>query len=156
VDGDGKIAYASPSAAELWGRPAKELLGTAVLDAFVDEHREGVARQLENLLAMSRGGTVPVEGRVCCCDGSQSRVVEGVGQERLEDENVRAVVLTLRDTTRRHELEQQLERRAFQDELTGLANRSLFIDRLEHALNRAARNHEPGIAVVFIDLDDFK
>ena len=156
VDGDGRIAYASPSAADLWGRPAKELLGTAVLDAFIEEHRKGVARQLENLLAMPRGGTVPVEGRVCCTDDGQSRVVEGVGQNLLEDENVRAVVLTLRDTTSRRELEQQLERRAFQDDLTGLANRSLFIDRLEHALSRAARNDEPGIAVVFIDLDDFK
>ena len=104
---------------------------------------------------MPRGATVPLEGRVARDEG-QVRVVEGVGRNLLEDENVRAVVVTMRDTTSRRELEQQLERRAFQDDLTGLANRALFVDRLEHALSRAPREHEVGIAVLFIDLDDFK
>jgi diguanylate cyclase (GGDEF)-like protein len=62
----------------------------------------------------------------------------------------------MRDTTHRHELERQLQRRAFQDGLTGLANRALFVDRLEHAINRSVREREPGLAVLFIDLDDFK
>jgi diguanylate cyclase (GGDEF)-like protein/PAS domain S-box-containing protein len=155
VDKFGRIAYASPSAARLWGRRSKELDGLSVLDAFVDEHRQAVARQIGNLLAMPRGSTVPLEGRIRTA-GGQLRVVEGVGQNLLEDENVRAVVVTMRDTTTRRELEQQLERRAFQDDLTGLANRALFVDRLEHALSRFAREGTPKLAVLFIDLDDFK
>ena len=105
---------------------------------------------------MPRGATVPLEGRIRA-EGGQIRVVEGVGQNLLEDENVRAIVVTMRDTTSRRELEQQLERRAFQDELTGLANRALFVDRLEHALEpRGSREGNPKLAVLFIDLDDFK
>ncbi|MFN8124620.1 MAG: EAL domain-containing protein, partial [Thermoleophilia bacterium] len=56
----------------------------------------------------------------------------------------------------RRELEAQLERRAFHDPLTGLANRALFQDRIQHALDRASRQPDACLAVVFIDLDDFK
>src|SRR3546814_11211684 len=44
----------------------------------------------------------------------------------------------------------------FHDALTGLSNRALFIDRVEHALARIRRSDVPTPAVAFIDLDDFK
>ena len=50
---------------------------------------------------------------------------------------------------------EELARRVLYDSLTGIANRALFIDRLEHALLRTART-DPKVAVLFIDLDDFK
>ena len=53
------------------------------------------------------------------------------------------------------ELQEQLSHQAFHDSLTDLANRALFTDRIEHALLRRTRTNKP-IAVLFIDLDDFK
>jgi diguanylate cyclase (GGDEF)-like protein len=50
------------------------------------------------------------------------------------------------------ELQRQLEHQAYHDALTGLANRTLFIDRVEEALAQA----DPVIAVLFVDVDDFK
>ena len=51
-------------------------------------------------------------------------------------------------------LETKLARQAFHDSLTGLANRALFRDRVEHALTRSAREEQ--IAIIFLDLDNFK
>ena len=48
------------------------------------------------------------------------------------------------------ELQRQLEHQAYHDSLTGLANRTLFIDRVEEALP------DPSVAVLFVDIDEFK
>jgi diguanylate cyclase (GGDEF)-like protein len=61
----------------------------------------------------------------------------------------------LRELRELRELNRQLRRRALEDPLTGLPNRLLFTDRVDHAL--AAQPRDPQeLAVVFIDLDDFK
>jgi diguanylate cyclase (GGDEF)-like protein len=52
-------------------------------------------------------------------------------------------------------LQRELERQAFHDPLTGLANRALFADRMEHALARRGSDGR-GVALLFADLDDFK
>ncbi|HEV2091931.1 MAG TPA: diguanylate cyclase [Rubrobacter sp.] len=59
------------------------------------------------------------------------------------------------DVTERKELEEQLQRQATQDPLTKLPNRTVFLDRLGHALERSKRREED-IAVLFLDLDNFK
>jgi diguanylate cyclase (GGDEF)-like protein len=71
----------------------------------------------------------------------------------LEDPNVRGLVLNTRDVSDRTELEAQLVHQAFHDGLTGLANRTLFAERVERPLARSGRDD---LAVLFIDLDDFK
>ncbi len=53
-------------------------------------------------------------------------------------------------------LYQELRHRSLHDPLTGLANRSLFYDRADHALVRLARHDEAGIAILFMDVDHFK
>jgi len=58
------------------------------------------------------------------------------------------------DISDRKDLEDQLRHQALHDPLTGLPNRVLFVDRLSHALVRHQR--ADGIAVLFVDLDDFK
>jgi len=61
----------------------------------------------------------------------------------------------LLDITERREAEERLRHQAFHDPLTGLANRALFADRVEHAVAGRGRP-ELGVAVLFLDVDDFK
>ena len=53
-------------------------------------------------------------------------------------------------------LYQELRHRSLHDPLTGLANRSLFVDRAEHAIIRLARTKGAALAVLFMDIDGFK
>ena len=62
-----------------------------------------------------------------------------------------------RDITARKQVEEQLQRQAFYDPLTGLPNRALFLDRLQHLFHRASRAlGKPLFAVLYLDLDRFK
>jgi diguanylate cyclase (GGDEF)-like protein len=60
------------------------------------------------------------------------------------------------DISERKLYERQLQHDALHDALTGLPNRTLFVDRLEHALARARRRPDEIFAVLFLDLDRFK
>jgi diguanylate cyclase (GGDEF)-like protein/PAS domain S-box-containing protein len=60
------------------------------------------------------------------------------------------------DLTERKALEERLEHRAFHDYLTELPNRQLFVDRLRKALDRTRRKRGRKVAVLFMDLDEFK
>jgi diguanylate cyclase (GGDEF)-like protein/PAS domain S-box-containing protein len=73
----------------------------------------------------------------------------------LGDPDVRGLVLNIRDISERMELERELSHRAFHDSLTGLPNRALFSDRVDHALARAVRDQHPA-AVLLVDMDGFK
>jgi diguanylate cyclase (GGDEF)-like protein len=72
-------------------------------------------------------------------------------EERLVELATQLAALALE----RWQESEELRHRAFHDPLTGLPNRLLFLDRLEHAVARAQRDGG-GIAVLFLDLDDFK
>ena len=64
-------------------------------------------------------------------------------------------VIVFRDTSQRKAFEEQLARHAFQDALTGVANRRLLLDHLDHALLQADRTGSR-VAVLFCDIDRFK
>ena len=73
----------------------------------------------------------------------------------MGDSEPSAAVIVFRDTSERKAFEEQLARHAFQDPLTGLANRRLLLDHLDHALLQAERTGGR-VAVLFGDVDRFK
>lgn len=76
----------------------------------------------------------------------------------MRDPNGRAYRMTgsQTDVSSRKRMEMQLRFNALHDALTGLPNRSLFLDRLTHCIKRARRQKKFQFAVVFLDLDRFK
>jgi diguanylate cyclase (GGDEF)-like protein/PAS domain S-box-containing protein len=72
-----------------------------------------------------------------------------------EDGRLTHYVATITDITQRKAAEDQIRQLAFYDPLTGLPNRRMLMDRLQHALASSARNGSCG-ALLFIDLDHFK
>jgi diguanylate cyclase (GGDEF)-like protein/PAS domain S-box-containing protein len=81
--------------------------------------------------------------------------VQGLASRDVDGTPIR-MAGSLSDATNRHATQQRLEHEALHDTLTGLPNRTLFIDRVEQTLQRATRDPEVGCAVLFVDLDGFK
>jgi diguanylate cyclase (GGDEF)-like protein/PAS domain S-box-containing protein len=153
LEADGTVRYISPAAESVTGYKPEEQVGT---NAFGSVHPDDRERALDTFTEVlkSPGLHPPLEFRVPHKDGSW-RYLEHVVNNLLDDPAVRGVVVNSRDVTKRKALEEQLHHQAFHDPLTGLANRALFMDRLEHALARADRRASK-VAVLFMDLDNFK
>jgi diguanylate cyclase (GGDEF)-like protein/PAS domain S-box-containing protein len=153
LDETGTVTYQSPSIERVLGYSVDDIERTRFEQLMSEADRP----LLEQLIA--GGGAPGGDGHTVECsvrhrDGTMLRF-EIQHTDLLHDEHVRGIVLNSRDISERKAFEDQLAHQAFHDPVTHLANRALFADRVEHALMRAQRGM-PEIAVMFIDLDDFK
>jgi diguanylate cyclase (GGDEF)-like protein/PAS domain S-box-containing protein len=153
VDAEGRIEYASPAVQRTFGLWQDDLVGRRLGEIWREADGERIAAFIAEVAATQGIAIGPVEIPV----GTKTRrfILECVGSNLLDDPAVRGLALNLRDVTERKALEDQLRQLAFNDPLTLLANRSLFRNRVEHALALSRRTHER-LAVLMIDLDNFK
>jgi len=153
----GRWLYVSPQIESLLGFTAEEWMADPDRwwKQLHPDDREAVLDDEEALLSGPDERSGAIEYRMKTRDGhtvwvnDDQVVIRGEHGETLHLSGV------LSDVTDRKTLELQLQHQAFHDSLTGLANRALFADRVEHALQRAERSGEQ-VAVLFLDLDDFK
>jgi diguanylate cyclase (GGDEF)-like protein/PAS domain S-box-containing protein len=153
VDADGCIEYASPAVQRTFGLWQDDLVGRRLGEIWREADGERIAAFLAEVTGTHGISIGPVEIPV----GTKTRrfILECVGSNLLDDPAVKGLALNLRDVTERKALEDQLRQLAFHDPLTLLANRSLFRNRVEHALALSRRTQER-LAVLMIDLDNFK
>ena len=152
---DGRIHYQTPSVVRVLGYLAVDLDGAALQRVL---HPDSVTHVQGFMDQLTRGAPElvrTIDARLLRADDSVIHA-EIVGVQLLDNPDVGGIVLTIRDVTGRRTLEEQLRHQAFHDPLTGLSNRALFLDRVDHALARIRRTDSPVPAVAFIDLDDFK
>ena len=153
VGADGRIEYASPAMQRTFGLWHEDLVGRRLAEIWREADRERIAAFLAEVTATQGVSIGPVELSV----GTKTKrfIVECVGSNLLDDPAVKGLALNLRDVTERKALEDQLRQLAFHDPLTLLANRSLFRNRVEHAIALSRRTQDR-LAVLMIDLDNFK
>ena len=153
VDGNGRIAYESDTVERVLGYPASERVGQPAFAGVHADDRPSATRLVSEVLK-APGNEASTELRMNHADRSK-RWIEVVLRNLTDDPAVNGIVVNYRDVTTRRTLEDELRHQAFHDSLTGLANRALFLDRLQHAMARQ-RGFASPLAVVFIDIDDFK
>jgi diguanylate cyclase (GGDEF)-like protein/PAS domain S-box-containing protein len=151
TDRAGRVTYATPSTEQILGTAPALLRGSHLATVA----GTGEAPLVIELLARTAAdpGTV---GPICVRAGRQGRQwLELLATNLLDDPLVGGMVITVRDATERLTFEEQLRAQALHDPLTGLPNRALLADRLDHALRRARRETRMP-ALLYLDLDDFK
>ena len=151
---EGVVRYESPSHQRLLGREPEEHVGHSLLDLAHPEDRHVVEESLRHLLERP-DEVVTFEHRLRHRAGAW-RVLDSTAANLLGQPAVAGIVLNSHDITDRKRAEEKLLHDALHDELTGLPNRALFMDRLRQAMDRSRREPERLMAVLFLDLDQFK
>ncbi len=153
TDATGVVTAEAPALLELLGYDATSTRGESIFTLIAPDDQAAAAALLDR--ALSRPGQV-LTGELRVAHADQSvRWVEVRAVSLIDDPDVRGVVVNIHDITIRKHMEQELSHQAFHDTLTGLANRALFRDRIEHAVQRTVRTGDEA-AVLYLDLDGFK
>jgi diguanylate cyclase (GGDEF)-like protein/PAS domain S-box-containing protein len=161
LDTEGLIVDANPALQELMGYSEQEFAGTPAVDYVHPQDRDALL-SVYGHRARGEIGPSTVEHRILCKGGQVVWVNSSVSFIRDSDDRPALAVLMVQDISKRKAAEQALlaqaelnEHQARHDALTGLANRTLFGNRLEHAIEAAGRDGGL-VAVMVMDLDRFK
>ena len=148
----GAVLEANGAMTTILGASNMQLIGRCISDFTASEHREAGDRLVRDIVSGEEQSTTG-ELQFIRRDGSE--VWGSVTFSHATGARDVRLIAIVEDVTSRKALEAKLLQQAFYDGLTGLANRSLFRDRAEHALARSHRDRAE-VAVLFLDLDNFK
>ncbi|MEA2609295.1 MAG: hypothetical protein QOJ75_1538, partial [Chloroflexota bacterium] len=152
VGADGRLVRFNAAASAVSGYSTAEIDARGSLDFLIPpEQRQEV---LVGIGGLHTGGPAHErENDWLRKDGTRRHIAWSNTVVRDDDAVVRYTIATGIDITERKDLEDELAHKALHDPLTGLPNRRLLMDRLEHAL-RSRRGAETSL--LFLDVDDFK
>ena len=149
VDRHNQIVFVSDACEALLGYRADELTGTPITDYM---HPDDLAATRASIVRVMNGQPhFDFRNRYIRKDGGVVHILWAA----FWSEEVGARIGVARNVTALWQAEEELRFLAHHDPLTGLANRALFNDRLDVAL-RAAHRHNSTLALLFVDIDDFK
>lgn len=149
---DGVFKLVNPKLADILGYAREEFIGREFLDFIHDEDRPPAKDRYRKCIEGDEVTTISVV-RLLTKDNQTKWVESNVAPTRWN--KAPAVLGFVTDITERVAAEERLAYLAQHDPLTGLANRSLFVDRMERALVRAER-HGRHVGVLYLDLDRFQ
>ena len=150
---DHPVVYANPAFERMTGYPVLETLGRNPRFLLGGDREQMELEGVKAALRQRRAGSGIL--RNYRKDGTLFWNELDLSPVRDEQGAVTHFVSVMTDVTDRKRYEEELEHQANHDALTGLANRNLLTDRLNHAL-ACAQRYNGSLAVLFIDLDNFK
>ena len=154
IEPDGRIADTNLALQQFLGYSPTELTDRRLYHLVPEEDTDGLAAALSAIAA----GAVPdltVEQRYVRHDGEIVWAALTMSQAYDKTSGVSlGIIAMVQDIAKRKSLEARLTHQASHDPLTNLANRTLFKQRVEMALQRARRRD--GVVVMFLDVDNFK
>jgi diguanylate cyclase (GGDEF)-like protein/PAS domain S-box-containing protein len=152
VDATGRTTFANQRLASMLGGQIDDVLGRTPMELATAQFASVFSAQLE---ARQRGEPGRYEAELSRSDGSVVNVLVSA-QPCLDDAGAfTGAHAMITDITSLKALERQLTHRALHDDLTGLANRALLTDRLEHMLTSLGRRDRLA-ALLMIDVDGFR
>jgi diguanylate cyclase (GGDEF)-like protein/PAS domain S-box-containing protein len=154
ADARGRVTYWNRAAEQMFGWRAAEVVGTPLLALNITGNETESLAEIRD--ALRHGGRWAGEFELRRRDGSRLTALVGNSALLAPGGHMKGFIAVAADISERKQLEQRLQRQAFSDALTGLANRPLFIDRIGHLLLRQPHAKKPQFAVLFLDIDDFK
>ncbi len=149
---DGKFLFCNTAMADLINAPFRDVIGKTPRELSLDfalEFHDAIAK------VASTGQSHRRELHHCLASSHDLYFECHFVPVFNDRDEVEAIVKTARDITERKQNEHQIWHNANFDDLTGIPNRRLFLDRLEQTLLEAQRK-ENSFALLFIDLDRFK
>jgi PAS domain S-box-containing protein len=154
IDSSGNRLYNSSAYLKVLGYSPEELKLSSSVEQIHPEDQQRVLEAADKARITGRGERL--EYRMRHKDGTW-RVLESVATAIQNEEGpTERLVIVNRDITERKRAEESLAHNALHDALTNLPNRTLFLDRVRHALALSQRHTGYKFAVLFIDLDEFK
>jgi diguanylate cyclase (GGDEF)-like protein/PAS domain S-box-containing protein len=153
VDRDNRFVRVNHALCRLLGASAEQLVGTEQ-SQFGEPADIAIEKEFQHDLLCGRSDAVQFDRRYRTRDG---RVVWALVSATLlpANEEPPHFLIQINDLTERKKAEEELAHLAHHDALTGVANRMLLAEEVEHGI-ALARRHQCRLAVVFIDLDYFK
>jgi diguanylate cyclase (GGDEF)-like protein/PAS domain S-box-containing protein len=150
---DGRCFRANRALAQMLGRAEDELSGVSLLALTHPDDRAEVGDTMQR--ALSGAGTAyRIEQRYIHADGRPLWVAHSGSVVRDLEARPLYFVCQIEDISERRASGELLAHQAIHDPLTGLPNRTLFVDCLQRALNES--DHDAHLAVLFLDIDHFK
>ena len=171
TDTENNITYLNPTAENITGWSFSEAIGKNLEVVFkiiyeknrqivnipiqqIRQKRETITLLEQIILIQKNGRELPIEDSIApiydCSDNLD------LLKTTDRDDNFLGIVYVFRDITQQKLMLKQLHRQAFYDDLTNLANRAWFRERLTDAIARVKRNSDYLFAVLLLDLDRFK
>ncbi len=156
VDVVGTVTYANPHLTKVTGFTKDEQIGKNFFETLLpEERRTAAAREFASNI-----------GRGVIAAHDEMEIVTRAGERRIilwnstilrsPQGSILGIASIGSDVTEQRVAEHQLLYNAFHDSLTALPNRALFLDRVDHALNRVKRDGTQSFAVLLLDIDHFK